>query len=79
MKKGFRFIQSSTGVSPYIWALFAILPFYFIFQWSTTIEIVLGMILSIFFFISYRFAFASKGWVKIRLDECLDHHIWNHD
>jgi two-component system, NarL family, sensor histidine kinase DesK len=64
MKKRFRIIQSSTGVSPYIWALFAILPFYFIFQWSTTVEIVLGMILSIFFFISYRFAFASKGWVR---------------
>ena len=41
MKKGFRFIQSTTGVSPYIWAFFAILPFYFIFQWSTTIEIVI--------------------------------------
>jgi len=64
MKKGFRIIQSSTGVSPYIWTLFAILPFYFIFQWSTTVEMVTGIILSIFFFISYRFAFISKGWVR---------------
>lgn len=64
MKRGFRIIQSSTGVSPYIWALFAILPFYFIFQWSTTVEIVMGIILSIFFFISYRFAFVSNGWVR---------------
>ncbi|WP_338469433.1 sensor histidine kinase [Niallia sp. XMNu-256] len=64
MKKGFRIIQSSTGVSPYIWALFAILPFYFIIQWSTTVEMVTGIILSIFFFISYRFAFISKGWVR---------------
>jgi two-component system, NarL family, sensor histidine kinase DesK len=47
-----------------MWALFAILPFYFIFQWSTTGEIVTGIILSIFFFISYRFAFISKGWVR---------------
>ena len=40
MKKGFRIIQSSTGVSPYMWALFTKLSFYFIFQWSTTGEIV---------------------------------------
>ena len=52
MKKGFRIIQSSTGVSPYMWALFTKLSFYFIFQWSTTGEIVTGIILSIFFFIS---------------------------
>ena len=52
MKKGFRIIQSSTGVSPYMWALFTKLSFYFIFQWSTTGEIVKAIILSIFFFIS---------------------------
>ena len=64
MKKRIQLFQSSTGVSPYMWALFAVLPFYFIFQWSSTIEIVIGLILSIFFFISYRFAFISKGWGK---------------
>ena len=64
MKKSFRFFQSTTGVSPYMWALFAILPFYFIFQWSSTFEIVTGIILSIFFFILYRISFVSNGWVK---------------
>lgn len=64
MKKKLKIFPSNTGVSPYIWTLFAILPFYFIFQWSSTIKIVTGIILSIFFFISYRFAFISKGWVK---------------
>ena len=64
MKKRFQLFQSSTGVSPYMWAIFAILPFYFIFQWSSTAEIVTGILLSIFFFISYRFAFISKGWLK---------------
>ena len=33
-EKEYQLFQSSTGVSPYMWALFAILPFYFIFQWS---------------------------------------------
>ena len=64
MMKRIQLFQSSTGVSPYMWALFAILPFYFIFQWSTTIEIVTGIILSIFFFILYRISFISHGWVK---------------
>ena len=64
MKKRLRIIQSSTGVSPYIWTLFAILPFYFIIQWSSTVEIVMGIILSILFFITYRFAFISTGWVR---------------
>lgn len=64
MKKKLQFFYSSTGVSPYIWALFAVLPFYFIFQWSSITEIVTGIVLSIFFFISYRFAFVSKSWIK---------------
>jgi two-component system, NarL family, sensor histidine kinase DesK len=64
MKRKLHIIQSSTGVSPYIWALFAILPFYFVFQWSSMVDIVMGIVLSIFFFISYRFAFVSKGWVR---------------
>ena len=64
MMKRIQLFQSSTGVSPYMWALFAILPFYFIFQWSSTIEIVTGIILSIFFFILYRISFISHGWVK---------------
>jgi len=64
MKKRLQLFSSSTGVSPYIWALFAVLPFYFIFQWSSIAEIVTGIVLSIFFFVSYRFAFVSNGWLK---------------
>jgi two-component system, NarL family, sensor histidine kinase DesK len=61
-KKYFTFLKSS-GISPYIWSVFSILPFYFIFQSSSsTIETVIGIILTIIFFISYRFAFISKKW-----------------
>jgi two-component system, NarL family, sensor histidine kinase DesK len=61
-KKYFTFLKSS-GISPYIWSVFSILPFYFIFQSSSsTIETVVGIILTIIFFISYRFAFISKKW-----------------
>ncbi|MFC0271467.1 sensor histidine kinase [Metabacillus herbersteinensis] len=52
----------SNGISPYIWAVLSILPFYFIFQSSSTIEIVVGIVLTVLFFITFRFAFTSKGW-----------------
>ncbi len=71
MKKKFPFLYSSSGVSPYIWTLFSILPFYFIYQWSTTREIVIGILLTLFFFITYRMAFISKNWLKYVLTALL--------
>lgn len=55
-------LLKSSGISPYIWSVFSILPFYFIFQSSSTVEVIVGLILTIIFFISYRFAFISKKW-----------------
>ncbi|GIN61149.1 sensor histidine kinase DesK [Robertmurraya siralis] len=54
--------QKFSGISPYIWTIISILPFYFIFQSSSTIEIIVGLLLTATFFISYRFAFLSKKW-----------------
>ncbi|WP_066048329.1 sensor histidine kinase [Robertmurraya korlensis] len=50
------------GISPYIWSVISILPFYFIFQSSSTPEIIAGVILTVIFFITLRFAFLSKRW-----------------
>lgn len=55
-----RYINN--GISPYIWAVLSILPFYFILQSSSTAEIIVGISLTILFFIIFRFAFISKGW-----------------
>ncbi|MBO9130996.1 sensor histidine kinase [Bacillus sp. 165] len=60
-KKYFTF-EKSNGISPYIWTILCILPFYFIFQTSSTIKIIVGILLTILFFIFYRIAFISKGW-----------------
>lgn len=62
MFKGYIAFLRNNGISPYIWAILCILPFYFIFQLSSTIEIVIGIFLTICFFIIYRIAFISKGW-----------------
>ncbi|WP_433748182.1 sensor histidine kinase [Falsibacillus pallidus] len=60
-KKYFTF-QRGNGIAPYIWTILCILPFYFIFQSSSTIEIVIGILLTILFFIFYRIALFAKGW-----------------
>jgi two-component system, NarL family, sensor histidine kinase DesK len=62
MTKKYLTSLKSSGISPYIWSVFSILPFYFIFQSSSTIEIVVGIVLTIVFFICLRFAFISKKW-----------------
>ncbi|CAG9622662.1 sensor histidine kinase [Sutcliffiella rhizosphaerae] len=70
MKKRYFIFQKGSGISPYIWSVFSILPFYFIFQSSSTPEIIVGFILTIFFFVAYRFAFISNKW-PVYLWTCL--------
>ncbi|MGG5254122.1 sensor histidine kinase [Neobacillus sp. SM06] len=55
-------LLKNTGISPYIWTVLAILPFYFILQSPSTIKIVIGITLTLLFFLIYQFAFRSKGW-----------------
>ncbi|MEB1806986.1 MAG: sensor histidine kinase [Bacillaceae bacterium] len=62
MLKKLKSFQKNSGITPYIWSSFSILPFYFIFQSSSTPEIIAGITLTIMFFIAYRFAFMSKEW-----------------
>jgi two-component system, NarL family, sensor histidine kinase DesK len=62
MLKRYLTFQKNSGISPYIWTILCILPFYFIFQTASPIKIIVGIILTILFFIFYRIAFFSKGW-----------------
>ena len=60
LKERFR---KSTGLSPYVWIVFYILPFYFIFQSSSTSQVAFGIAMIIGFFICYVLSFISKGWL----------------
>lgn len=60
-KKFFNSLKS-TGISPYIWTILGILPFYFIWQLPPTIGKVVGIILTLLFFLVYWVAFVSRGW-----------------
>lgn len=62
MIKRLEVLKKSTGISPYIWTLLTILPFYFIFHASSAVDVIAGIILTILFFLFYRIAYLSKGW-----------------
>lgn len=62
MRKWYQVFPKSTGLSPYVWLVFGILPFYFIFRSSDLYEIVIGIVLISLFFFCYRLTFVSKGW-----------------
>lgn len=63
MRKWHHIFHKSTGLSPYVWVVFCILPFYFIFGSSSTYEVVIGIILILVFFACYVLSFVSKGWL----------------
>jgi two-component system, NarL family, sensor histidine kinase DesK len=63
MIKKYLTFQNHNGIAPYIWTVLCILPFYFIFQSPSTIQVVVGILLTLIFFILYRIAFLSKGWL----------------
>lgn len=63
MQKWYHILHKNTGLSPYVWVVFYILPFYFIFRSSSTYEIVIGIVMIIVFFICYVLSFLSKGWL----------------
>lgn len=63
MQKWYQIFQKNTGLSPYVWVVFYILPFYFIFRSSSTYEVVIGIIMILVFFMCYVFSFLSKGWL----------------
>lgn len=49
IKKHLTF-QKLNGITPYIWTIFFILPFYFIWKSSSTFVIIVGIILTLLFF-----------------------------
>lgn len=62
MQKWYHIFHKSTGLSPYVWVVFYILPFYFIFRASSTYEVGIGVVMILAFFGCYVLSFVSKGW-----------------
>ncbi|WP_281884950.1 sensor histidine kinase [Paenibacillus sp. YYML68] len=62
MHKWHQIFHKNTGLSPYVWVVFYILPFYFIFHASSPYQVASGIAMIIMFFVCYVLAFISKGW-----------------
>ncbi|WP_409342809.1 sensor histidine kinase [Paenibacillus sp. MBLB4367] len=55
--------RKNTGLSPFVWIVFYILPFYFIFHNSSPYQVASGVAMVIGFFACYVLSFVSKGWL----------------
>lgn len=53
--------RKNTGLSPYVWIVFYILPFYFIFHKSAPYQAVIGVAMVLLFFVFYLLSFVAKG------------------
>ncbi|AOZ93731.1 sensor histidine kinase [Paenibacillus crassostreae] len=62
MQKWYHSFHKSTGLSPYVWVVLCILPFYFIFRSSSPIQITSGIIMTFVFLGCYVLSFVTKGW-----------------
>src|SRR5699024_5258568 len=51
------------GISLYVWLIFCILPFYFIFKSFSKIDLFIGVLMILLFFMAYRLSFISKNWL----------------
>src|SRR5699024_12060396 len=63
MSKWYQIFPKNTGLSIYIWIIFCLIPFYFLFKSSPTIDFFFGIIMVILFFIAYRLSFISETWL----------------
>ncbi|WP_249869487.1 sensor histidine kinase [Oceanobacillus saliphilus] len=62
MQQWYQIFPKNTGLTLYAWIAFCLLPFYFIFRSSTPAEVIIGILLILLFFVTYRLAFIKEGW-----------------
>lgn len=63
MQNWYQIFPRNTGLSIYVWIIFCVLPFYFVFKSSALNETIIGILMILLFFISYRMSFVSTGWI----------------
>lgn len=61
MHRWYSIFPEYPWLSIYTWVILCLLPFFFIFKSSSPVEIMLGIMLLMLFFICYRFSFKSKS------------------
>lgn len=62
MQSWYQIFPKNPYISIYVWIIFCILPLFYIFKSYSPLESLLGLLLVLGFFLSYRQSFISKGW-----------------
>ncbi|WP_146817060.1 sensor histidine kinase [Alkalibacillus haloalkaliphilus] len=62
MQNWFNIIPRNLSLNIYVWVIFSFLPFFFIFRSNSLVEIILGIVSILTFFLAYRLSFMSDGW-----------------
>ncbi|GKW46274.1 sensor histidine kinase [Planococcus sp. NCCP-2050] len=66
MHSWYQIFPKNPWLSLYAWVIFCILPFFFIFRSSSFIDVLLGIMSLLIFFIAYRLSFNSRtGFVYV--------------
>src|SRR5690625_625506 len=63
MHSWYSIFPKNPWLSIYAWIIFCLLPFFFIFRSSSLIEITIGIVLLVLFFVSYRLSFKAKSGI----------------
>ncbi|GEL76770.1 sensor histidine kinase [Tenuibacillus multivorans] len=62
MQNWYNIFPKNLSINIYVWIIFSFLPFFFIFRSTSWLEVILGFILIVVFFVAYRLSFLSNGW-----------------
>lgn len=62
MQNWYHIFPKNTGLSLFAWIAFCLLPFYFIIRSSSMFEIIIGILMIVLFFTTYRLSFIKQGW-----------------
>lgn len=57
----YSIFPNNPWLSIYTWVIFCLLPFFFIFRFSSFWEVTISLVLLLLFFLCYRFSFRSKS------------------
>ncbi|MGM8215951.1 sensor histidine kinase [Bacillaceae bacterium W0354] len=63
MQNWYNIFPKNISLSIYVWVIFSLLPFYFIFKSNSLLEVIIGIVLILVFFIAYRLSFLSIGGI----------------
>ena len=72
MQSWYTILPKNPWISIYVWIIFCIMPFYFIIRSYSFVQIFIGIVLILLYFLSHRFSFQSKNglvymWISFEM------------